>query len=199
MYHIDHRSKINMIFIYIYFDNYLWYNFHPDTVTVTWITTDTLDTVTSCSGHYYLMYCIIGTQSLLLHVLVSSLHGHFSTLDAVFHVNTHYTRYCYSMYMYHCYTDTDTHDTIIMSMNHWYTDTLLYWIPLHGYSVHYYFMFFHYCYIDSLVYMWLIISIFLLHGSLLLLYELLLHGYSCIPIIWLFSITDIDIYYYWTC
>jgi len=34
------------------------------------------------------MYCIIDTQSLLLHVLVSSLHEHSSTLDTVFHVNT---------------------------------------------------------------------------------------------------------------
>ena len=41
-------------------------------------------------------------------------------------------------------------------MSHWYTGTLLHWIPLHGYSVHSYFMFLHHSYIDSPVYMhWL--------------------------------------------
>jgi len=45
----------------------------------------------------------------------------------------------------------------------------------------------------------LIVSIFMLHGSLFILHELLLHGYSCIPvtwlflITWLFPVTDIDI------
>jgi len=39
----------------------------------------------------------------------------------------------------------------------------------------------------------LVVSVFLLHGSLFILHELLLHGYSCIPVTWLFFFTDIDI------
>jgi len=39
----------------------------------------------------------------------------------------------------------------------------------------------------------LIISVFLLHGSLFIFHELLLHEYSCIPATWLFPVTDIDI------
>jgi len=109
----------------------------------------------------------------------------------MFHVYTYYTEHCHSMYLYHRYTVT-LNVYYFMFMYPWYTDTLSHWIPLHGYSMHYYFMFLYYYYIYSPVYMWLIVFIFLLHGLLLLLHGLLLHGYSCIPLIWLFPVTDID-------
>jgi len=67
------------------------------------------------------------------------------------HVSPLYS-YCYTWHYY------------FLFMSHWYTDTLFHWIPwfhifvpsLHGYSVHSYIMFIHYCYMDSPVYMrWL--------------------------------------------
>ena len=117
-----------------------------------------------------------------------SLPEHSSKLDIIFYVNTHYTRYCYSMYKYHCYTYTITRHYYCMFMNHWYTDTLLHRIALHGYSIRYYSMFI------SLFGMYaLIVSVFLLRESLFILHEILLHGYSCILITRLFPVTDIDI------
>ena len=117
------------------------------------------------------------------HALILSLHVHSSILDIAFWINTHYTRYYYFMYKYHCYSDTDTHDTIIvcswiidmwtryytyhnifLCMSHWYIDTPIHWTPsfhllissLHGCSVHSYSMFTHHCYIYSPVYIhWL--------------------------------------------
>ena len=107
------------------------------------------------------------------------------------------TRHRYFMSLYHHYTDTVVHSTWYY-MLHWplllqvlvihryvtriiatlicytdtricYMDTLIHWILLHGYSVRYYSMFIP-RYIDSLVYMhWL----FLLHGSLYILHDLL--------------------------
>ena len=50
----------------------------------------------------------------------------------------------------------DTRHYYCMFMDQWYTDTLLQRIPLHGYSVHSYFMFLHHYYVDLPVYMhWL--------------------------------------------
>jgi len=65
-----------------------------------------------------------GKRGMTLHVLVSSLRGHSSTLDIVFHLNACYTRHYSFMYIYHYYTDTDTPDTIIscvVSLLHGYS------------------------------------------------------------------------------
>ena len=56
----------------------------------------------------------------LLHVSVLSLYRQSSTLNTVFHVSTSDSRYCCSMYIYHCYTDTDSLDIIISCS--WTTD-----------------------------------------------------------------------------
>jgi len=77
--------------------------------------------------HYY-------TESLVLHVFVSSLHGQSSTLDTVLHVDTWYTEYSYYMY---CTTDATNilHLYFIylyhyyMSTQHWYV--LVTWIYLY--------------------------------------------------------------------
>jgi len=81
-------------------------------------------------------------------------------------------------------------------------------IQIHYFTGYRYFIYLYHCYMDTLYtviscYTWLlhkftsihvlIISVFLLHGSLFILHELLLHRYFYIPFTWLFSITDIDI------
>ena len=119
----------------------------------------------------------------LLHVSVLSLYGQPSTLNTVFHVNICYSRYCCSMYIYQCYIDTNSLDTIIPvhePLIYGYTislDTVIRILCT--------LLFLQHSYIDLLVYMRLIVSIFLLHGSLLLLSGLLIFEYSCY-IIYLF-------------
>jgi len=83
-----------------------------------------------------------------------------------------------------------------MFVNHWYTETLLHWISLHGYSVRYYSMFI------PLLHRFpgkhaLIVSIFLLHGSLYILHDLLLMDILVFPLhdyfpllIWIFPLLD---------
>ena len=88
-------------------------------------------------------------------LIPAPLHGYFSTLDTVFHINTCYTGHSHFISMYHCHTNTVCMPAMIVFV-----------FPLH----------------------W---TLFMLHG-------LLLHEYSCIPVTWLFSVTDIDIYCYWT-
>jgi len=159
------------------------------------------DIVTCTLTHRYvnIIYTITVTwiATPLFHVLVSPSHGHSHTLNTICHVSTHYTRYCYFM-LFHVHVSLlhrywDSRHYCCMFVNHWYTDTLLHWIPLHGYSLHSYFMFLHHCYIDLPIYMhWLSLYV-LLRGSLFISHELLLHGYSCIPVTWLFPVTDIDI------
>jgi len=119
-----------------------------------------------------------------LRALVLSLHEHSSTLTIAFRIIAYYTRYCYSMYKYHCYSDTDnTWHYYSRFMNHWYMNTILHvphyllihvpsiyidtpvqWTPsfhplvssLHGCLVHSYIMFTHHYYIYLPVYMhWL--------------------------------------------
>jgi len=84
-----------------------------------------------------------------------------------------------------------------MHLYHNYTDTLHYYFmyllsPLYGYSVTLATV------LISLLHRFndihaLIVSVFLLHESLLLSHGLLLHEYSFIPITWLFSVIEIDI------
>ena len=118
--------------------------------------------------------------TLILHALVLLLHKHSSTLGIACWIITHYTRYCYSKYKYHCYSDTDTHDIIIacswitdiciryytyhnsfLFMSHPYIDTSIQYTlsfhilvsSLYGCSVHSYTMFTHHCYFTTPVYM----------------------------------------------
>jgi len=156
------------------------YTYHSDTITIT-----------KPQIYWTLYECELSWlwTPLWHHVHVSWLHGHSSTLDTVFHVNICYIEYCYFIYMYHRYTDIVTHDTIISyscstdrrihsldtvisyicTIATWILCTQLYHVYtplLHGFTgIHA-----------------LIVSVFLLHGSLFILYELLLHGYSCIPV-----------------
>jgi len=100
--------------------------------------------------------------TLLLHVLVLLLHGHSNILDIVFHVNTCYTWHCHFIFLYHCYTDTITLNTIISwlcTTSTWtccytgcrYTDTLYTVISYHRYM-------------DSPAYMfWLFLSSYCMH------------------------------------
>ena len=67
-------------------------------------------------NHRYTRHCTSTSYHDCEHVItciLSCLHGHSSTLDIKFHVNTCYTRHYYFMYMYHRYTDTVTHGTIV--------------------------------------------------------------------------------------
>ena len=109
----------------------------------------------------------------LLHVLVSSLHGHFSTLDTVFDVDTCYTEYYYFMYSYqHCTKLYYTERYYFIYLYHCYTDTIISYsyITLHGFTcIH-----------------TLIVLVFLLYRSLFLLHVLLLFKYSYITLIWIF-------------
>jgi len=84
------------------------------------------------------------------------------TRNTVTWISCH-TGHCYLMYMYHCYTDTITHDTIYVFFTlHWYMNTPFHYIlsvhifvsSLPRYSMHNYFMFLLHCYIDSSVYMY---------------------------------------------
>ena len=106
---------------------------------------------------------------------------------------------------WHRYWDS-WHD-YCMFVNYWYTDTLLPGIPLYGYSVHV----LHYCYLYSPVYMhWLSMYSCYMDHDLYYCYmaipgfPLIEHCFcymdycytsspSCIPVTWLFPITDIDI------
>ena len=107
----------------------------------------------------------------------------------------YYTRHCHFMCVYHCYTDTDTLDTIISCSC---TTDNGYAIPLN--TVISYIcitttrilctQLFHvlitvlqkFTCINAMI-----ISVLLFHGSLFM-----LHGYSCILVTWLFSVADID-------
>ena len=145
-----------------------------------------------------LWYChryenIYYTRPILLHILVSSWQIYY------------YTRHYYSMYLYHWiriyyhtglsfhvlispYTDIITLDTIIScscitdTRAHYYIGyccmVILYTVISCSYNTSHRFTCMHA----------LIVSVFLLHGSLLL-----LHVYSCISITWLFPVTDIDV------
>ena len=123
--------------------------------------------------------------TLLLHVLVLLLHGHSNILDIVFHVNTCYTWHCHFIFLYHCYTDTITLNTIISWLCNTSTWTRCYiGMSLHRYSVHSYF-------ISSLhgftcIHV-LIVPVFILRASLFLLQYLSLHEYSCIIVTWVFN------------
>jgi len=129
----------------------------------------------------------------LLHAPVLLLHEHSITLDIVFYINTYYTRYCYFMYKYHI-TQILVHRTLLLHIHepliHGYTITLdtvtqilctlfcMFLSLLH----------------DSPVCMHWLSLYFLLRGSLVISHELLLHGYSCILIAWLFPVTTILIF-----
>jgi len=130
--------------------------------------------------HYMRWHTILVHVYSTFHVPVLSLHEHSSTLDIVFYVNTHYIRYCYFIYKYHCYTDTDTHDTIIACSwttgtriryytGYRYTDTLYAIIHVYidvtqihwyacidclciSYCVDHYLFYMNYCYMDILVF-----------------------------------------------
>ena len=68
-----------------------------------------------------------------------------------------------------------------MFLNHWYTDTLLHWILLHGYSVRYRSMFIPLLNRFTGIHV-LIVYIFLLHGTLYILHELLLIDILVFPL-----------------
>jgi len=111
--------------------------------------------------HCYFMYWYhYYTESLVLHVFVSSLRGHSSSLDTVFHADTCYTEQCYYMT---CTTD--------------YTNTLyLYFIYLyHHYmnTLHCYGMYLWHGFICIQV---LIVLVFLLHELLFVLRDLMIHA-----------------------
>ena len=138
----------------------------------------------------------------LFHVLVSPSHRHSNTLNTICHVNNHYTRYRYFM-LFHIHVSLlhrywDSRHYYRMFVNHWYTDTLLHWILLHGYSVHSYFMFLHHCYIDSPVYMhWLTMySCYMDHGLYYCYMDIPMFSLQdCHPLlIWIF----LYVYCYWT-
>jgi len=140
----NHRYTRHSHFMCIYHDSQilLHVQWHTDTLTL------------------YTLSLLHGYTTLLFHVLVSPSHGHSNTRNTICHVYTCYTRYHYFM-LFHVHVSLshrywDSRYYYCMFVNRWYTDTLLHWIPLHGYFVHSYFMFIHYCYIDSPVYMhWL--------------------------------------------
>jgi len=138
---------------------------------------------------------------------LSLLHGHFSSLDIVFHVYTYYTWHVISC------------ARITVMWMHYYM-TLLFHVNvllIHGYTISLDIMISYICIIATWILYThiscytqlyhvltqllhgstgihvLIVSVFLLHGSLFILHELLLHEYSCIPVTWLFSVIDIDI------
>ena len=91
-------------------------------------------------------------------------------------------------------------------MSHWYTDTPIHGIPslyilfssLHGCSVHSYIMFTHHCY-TCLYCFYILVRWITVHIACLL-----LHVYSCIPVAWLFPVTNIPVtgyvsYWYTMC
>jgi len=103
-----------------------------------------------------------------------------------------------------------------MLLNHCYTDTLLHWILLHGYSVHYYFLFMSHWHTDTLIHGIPSLHILLssLHGCSVHSYIMFTyHCYTCmsyfyilviwitvhiacifsIPVAWLFFVTDIPV------
>ena len=154
-------------------------------------------TVTKLQIHWTLYECELSwLWTLLLHVPVSWFHGHSSILDTVFHVNLVKLNTVTSC-TYITVTKILLYDTLISFSSLTYTQInyltgyrhfryfiIVIWILCTQlYHVH-----------TSLLYRFtcihvLIVSIFLLHGSLFLLRCLLLHGYSCIPVTWL---TNID-------
>ena len=90
-----------------------------------------------------------------------------------------------------------------MLLNHWYTDTLIYWILLHGYFVRYYSMFIPLLHRFTGIHA-LIVSIFLLHGSLYILHDLLLMDIPVFPLhdyfpllILIFSLLDMSVVDMW--
>ena len=130
MYHIDHSSKINMIRIYWYIVIYAWDRFHPDTVTVIWITTDTLDIVTSYSGT--LLSHVLCHWDIIIVITRSGIlvtRGHASILDTVFHVNARYTRNYFRVHISLLHIYWYTRHYYFMFMNQGCTDILFYWIP----------------------------------------------------------------------
>ena len=119
----------------------------------------------------------------LFHALVSSLHGYCSSLDMVLHVTlttaitcTSDTQICYTNYWY-------------TNMLHGYTDTLIHWILLHGYSIRYYSMFI------PILHRFIGIHALIVPVAWITVYItwLIAKGYSCILIAWLFPVTDSDI------
>ena len=134
---------------------------HPDTVTKVQILWTLYE------------YNLSWLWTLLLHVHVSRLHGHSRTLNIVFQVNTCYTEHCYFMYMYHCYTDTVTHNIIIFyscptnTRTHYFTEYCHFIYLYHRYMDTLYTTISHTLLLHRFTGVHaLIVFVFLLHGSL---------------------------------
>ena len=83
-----------------------------------------------------------------LYLILSLVHYHHywptGTLNIVLHVNIRHTGYRYFM-LFHVHVSPlhrywDSRHDYCMFVNYWDMETLLHGIPLHGYSVHSYFM-----------------------------------------------------------
>jgi len=156
-------------------------------ITVTWLI---LDTVTTCtllehSSTLDTVFSIYPLQDIVIHG-----YWYTDTIIACSWITAtrirYYTGYCYTNPLYTIISYSYPTSTQI----HQFTEYRHFIYCSHRYMDARYTVI---SYLHITVTHACIVSIFLSYGSLFILHVLLLHVYSCIPVAWLFSVTDIPV------